>query len=316
MEPVQIRSSRADPPGRRPGRLIAAVAVTAVLAACGAAPGPTRTPAATGRATVTSRSAAVTPAPAPGVPSFAHVVVVVEENKTPAEVLGSGQAPWLSALARSGASFDQSYAVAHPSEPNYLALFAGATFGLRDDACPTGPYSAPDLVTTLHQATKTFVGYAEGLPAAGSTVCSAGDYARKHAPWTDFPDAVAAGRPMTAFPADPSNLPDVAFVVPDLADDMHDGSVAAGDRWLQQHLGAYATWAAGHDSLLVVTFDEDDDSGPNRVVTVFAGAHVRTGAVTERIDHVRVLATVAAAVGAPAPGTAELAAPITSVWTP
>ena len=32
--------------------------------------------------------------------------------------------------------FTASYAVTHPSEPNYLALFSGSTQGVTDDSCP------------------------------------------------------------------------------------------------------------------------------------------------------------------------------------
>ena len=72
-------------------------------------------------------------------------------------------------------------------------------------------------------------------------------------------------------------LPDLSFVIPDLDHDMHDGTVGEGDQWLRSHLGGYATWAATHNSLLVLTWDEDDRSESNRVVTVIAGAHVRPG---------------------------------------
>ena len=32
--------------------------------------------------------------------------------------------------------FTQSYAVTHPSQPNYLALFSGDDQGVTDDICP------------------------------------------------------------------------------------------------------------------------------------------------------------------------------------
>jgi len=35
----------------------------------------------------------------------------------------------------------------------------------------------------------------------------------------------------------------VAFVVPNLCDDMHDCPVSTGDSWLRQHLDAYLHWA-------------------------------------------------------------------------
>jgi uncharacterized protein (DUF1501 family) len=67
---------------------------------------------------------------------------------------------------------------------------------------------------------------------------------------------------MTEFPAaDFAALPTVSFVVPNLANDMHDGSVGAADNWLKTNIGSYATWAMSHNSLLIVTWDEDARPG-------------------------------------------------------
>ena len=63
------------------------------------------------------------------VPRFAHIVVVVMENHGYSDVIGNPQAPFLNSLAQQGLSLTQSYAVTHPSEPNYLALFSGSTRG-------------------------------------------------------------------------------------------------------------------------------------------------------------------------------------------
>lgn len=51
------------------------------------------------------------------------------ENHAYQQVIGSSDAPFLNGLARRGALFTHSYAVTHPSEPNYLALFSGGTQG-------------------------------------------------------------------------------------------------------------------------------------------------------------------------------------------
>ena len=61
----------------------------------------------------------------------------------------------------------------------------------------------------------------------------------------------------------------MSFVIPNLNDDMHDGTVAQGDSWVQAHLSAYANWTRAHNSMLVVTFDEDDHSENNQIPTIF-----------------------------------------------
>lgn len=253
---------------------------------------------------------------APPVPHFAHIVVVVEENRAYADIVGNPAAPYLNRLARTGALLTNSYAVTHPSQPNYLALFSGSTQGLTDDSCPH-TYDARNLASQLRMHGETFVGYAQSLPGAGYPGCRYREYVRKHAPWTNFANLPAdSGRPMSRFPAEFDRLPKLAFVVPDLVHDMHDGTVAHADTWLRRHLGAYARWARTHDSLLIVTWDEDDRFAANHIPGMLVGAHVQRTSYAGRVDHYRLLRTIEAACGLPALGAARRRTPITAVWGP
>ncbi len=250
------------------------------------------------------------------VPHFAHIVVVVEENRSYSDIVGSPQAPYINRLARTGALLTHSYGVRHPSEPNYLALFSGSTHGLTDDSCPHR-YRAGNLGAQLHARGLRFVGYAESLPSSGYLGCSAGSYARKHAPWTNFTNVpAAAGKPMSRFPTHYRRLPRVSFVIPNLDHDMHDGTVGQADRWLRARLGGYASWARSHNSLLIVTWDEDDWSADNHIPGVLAGAHVRRIHYGGRVDHYRLLRTIEAACGLPALGVAANRTPIAGTWLP
>ena len=74
--------------------------------------------------------------PPAALPRPDHTVVVIMENHSYSDVIGSAGAPYINFLRTVGASFTDSHAVGHPSEPNYLALFAGTTKGLTDDSCP------------------------------------------------------------------------------------------------------------------------------------------------------------------------------------
>jgi phosphatidylinositol-3-phosphatase len=189
-------------------------------------------------------------------PHPAHVVVVVMENHSYTQVIDSLSAPYVNSLREHAANFTNSHGVGHPSEPNYLGLFEGSTHGLTDDSCPH-TYSSPNLASELIAAGRTFAGYSESMPSNGYTGCSSGRYARKHNPWVDYSNVPpAANLTFAEFPSDFSALPDVAFVVPNLCDDMHDCSVATGDTWLRDHVDAYVRWAADNDSLFVLTFDE------------------------------------------------------------
>jgi acid phosphatase len=249
------------------------------------------------------------------VPQWAHIVVVVEENRSYGDVIGNPDAAYVNRLSRHGTLLTHSYAVTHPSEPNYLAMFSGSTHGLTDDSCPH-TYAGRSLGDQLLRHGQSFVGYAESLPRRGYLGCSLGPYARKHAPWTNFAGIPASlGRPMGAFPTDYRHLPRLAFVVPNLNNDMHDGSIARADSWLRTHLSDYVAWARTHDSVLVVTWDEDDRSADNHIPGVLVGAHVPQLQYSARVDHYRLLRTLEAACGLPALGAAARRTPITGIWS-
>jgi hypothetical protein len=245
-----------------------------------------------------------------------HVMVVIFENEDAENIVGGPDAPYLTSLARSGATFTDAHGETHPSQPNYLALFSGSTQGVTDDSCPQ-TFSGPNLAAQLQAAGKTFVGYSEDLPEAGYTGCNAGDYARKHNPWVNFPDLPASvNQPYSALPADFSALPTVSFVVPNLCNDMHDCGVAAGDAWARQNLTSYVAWAQEHNSLLAVTFDEDNGSSANHIATVLAGPMVTAGASSDqRIDHYSLLRTLEDMYGLPPLGHAADAEPLAGIWS-
>ncbi|MBX9642378.1 MAG: alkaline phosphatase family protein [Mycobacteriaceae bacterium] len=255
---------------------------------------------------------------AAALPTPEHVVIVVEENRAQASVVGSPSAPYINELTAGGAMMSQSFGETHPSEPNYLALFAGDTFGLKKNECPVNGGDLPNLGSELLAAGHTFTGFAEDLPEVGSTACSNGKYARKHVPWVNFSNVPASSSvPFSAFPA-PGNyasLPTVSFVIPNLDNDMHDGSIAQGDAWLKRELSEYANWAVANNSLLIVTWDEDDNSHGNQIPTVFYGAHVRPGTYNTRINHYNVLSTLQQMYGLPKTGHAKDAPAITDIWS-
>jgi hypothetical protein len=60
------------------------------------------------------------------VPRPDHVVIAMFENKKASSIFGNNQAPYINSLAANGAKFTNSFAIEHPSEPNYLDLFSGS----------------------------------------------------------------------------------------------------------------------------------------------------------------------------------------------
>lgn len=280
-------------------------------------------------------SAAPKAAAAP--PRYDHVVVVIEENHAYNQILGASEWPPLAfptvvwpflnqplpmlldphirGLASAGAIFTNSHGITHPSEPNYLAIFSGSTQGVTSDAVPRRPFTAPSLAGELLAAGDTFASYSQGLPHAGYHGGDTGNYVRHHAPWTQFADVPpATNLPFSSFPRNYDKLPTVSFVVPDLLHDMHSGTVAAADHWLHHNLGSYAHWARSHNSLLIVTWDENNGASGNQIPTFFVGAHVRTGKYNQSITHYNVLRTIEDMYGLPPLAKAAGAAPITNVF--
>jgi acid phosphatase len=253
-----------------------------------------------------------------GLPVYDHIVLVVEENKDYEQIIASEAAPYSNQLKVAGASFTQMYAEEHHSQGNYFWLFSGSNQNVGfNDWVPRNPIDAPNLGQGLIAAGRSFKAYSEDLPAVGSTVSRKGLYARKHAPWVSFSNVPsAANLRWVDFPAKYDDLPTVAFVIPNLIHDMHDGkipaSIKAGDDWLRQNLDGYVRWAKDHNSLLILTFDENDH-GPvgltdpaspdwrkrNRIATIFAGARIKPGDYAEGrgITHVNILRTLEAMYG-------------------
>ncbi len=268
-------------------------------------PGPDARPALQGMSSVVSG----------GLPRPDHTVVVVMENHSYSEIIGSPDAPYINSLATAGANFTDSHGVTHPSQPNYLALFAGTIEGLLDDSCPH-TFSSPNLASVLTAAGLSFSGYSESMPENGYTGCDAGEYARKHNPWVNYTNvSPAANLTFGAFPADYSLLPTVAFVVPNLCNDMHDCGVATGDSWLRQNIDPYVRWALTHNSLFILTFDEDaTDTLTNQIPTIFVGPMVLTGDKAILITHFSVLRLLEDLYSVPLTGAAALVPPIVGVF--
>ena len=168
------------------------------------------------------------------------------------------------------------------------------------------------------------------LPAIGSEVdvdppeCRGNScvYGRKHVPWISFANVpngttveTSSNLRFADFPSDYATLPTVAFVIPNLNHDMHNGrpadSIPRGDAWLRENLDRYYQWAKTHNSLLIVTFDENDDSDQmtgltdpraddpvkqNRIATIVAGARIKPGLYLEGkgVTHVNLLRTIEA----------------------
>jgi hypothetical protein len=244
-----------------------------------------------------------------------HIVVVIFENEHRSNVIGNPRAAYLNTLAGQGANMTRSYGITHPSQPNYLALFSGTTHGVYSNACLRRFKKKQNLGSQLRQAGLSFTGYAEALPKTGFTGCVSGRYQRKHNPWVNFANLPrSTNKPFSAFPDDYRKLPTVSFVSPDMCNSMHDCSIHTGDRWMKKHFARYAKWAKRHNSLLVVTFDENAGGSVHPIPTIIVGAGIRPGRYAERMNHYTLLRTIEKAYGLPPLGHARGVRPLSRIW--
>ena len=255
----------------------------------------------------------IVPANAQNLPRPDHIVIVIEENKAFDQIIGNSDAPFINELSKRGTLFTQSYGVAHPSQPNYLALFSGSTYAISNDACPL-ILSGDNLAGSLLEKGKSFVSYAESMPQTAFAGCSYGAYARKHNPVTNWKELQVLTQPFSAFPQDYNRLPTVAFVIPDLRNDMHDGSIVQGDAWLAKNIEPYAQWAMTHNSLLIITWDEDNGQANNHIATIFVGPMVKPGQSAQLLNHYHMLRTIEEMLGLPFIGNSAKAESVVGIW--
>ncbi len=215
-----------------------------------------------------------TPSPTPAMPSqtvqatsvppFDHIVLIVLENEDYQKVIGNPQMPYMNALAKQNVLLTNYYAVSHPSLPNYIALVSGGTQGITSD-CKDCFVNAPNLADLIEGSGRTWKTYQESMPAA-CTVGDAGNYAQKHNPFVYFDlirlDPTRCDKsvvPLTQLSSDlaANQLPNFAFIMPNLCNSGHDCSSDVVDAWVQQMvMQLQSSSALGSNSLIAITYDE------------------------------------------------------------
>ena len=282
------------------------------------------------------------------VPRYDHIFVIVDENKDLNRIVGRPVAPAINAAATAYGYASHYDAVAHPSEPNYVALVGGDTFGIRDD----GPFTknavdAPSIAAQLDAAHLTWKGYYEDIPAPGSLATTAGLYASKHSGFLNFtgvqhdPQRAAHLVGFDQFERDTASnrLPNFALIVPNLCNDMHGawGSgvpsncwptntsslIARGDsafKAIVDRLTATPLWKSSANVAIVLVFDEDDgggtEGGGGRVPAIVMANHGPRKVVDDTpYTHYSLLRTIEEAFGLASLGHAQEATPMTQLFS-
>jgi hypothetical protein len=253
---------------------------------------------------------------------FQKVMIVVLENTDYAQAL---KQPFLARLAREGGLLSNFHAVAHPSQPNYVALTAGTAHGVdSNDPVTLAIRHIGDLLEAKGMNWKVYV---EDYPGDCFLKKDAGDYVRKHVPFLSFQNIQAdrqrchdrvVNSSELAGDITSDRLPRYSLFIPNTKNDGHDTDVTKADRWLSHTFGPLLRdprFTRG--LLLVVTFDEagEHDSN-NHIYTSLWGEGVRPGSSSDaHYDHYSLLRTIEDRLGLGTLGKNDATAtPITGVW--
>src|SRR5437899_8224037 len=243
------------------------------------------------------------------IPVFDHVFIVIMENTSATSIIGNNtQAPYINSLATQNSYSSSYYAITHPSLPNYLALTGASTFGITNDCLPSScPVNASNIADRIEGSGRTWKAYMESMPVACDTA-DAAPYAVKHNPFVYYNDirtnvarCQAHDVPYTQLALDlttAATTPNYVWITPNMCNDMHDCSIATGDIWLKGQIPSILASPAftQQNSLLLLTWDEDDFSGNNRVDLVAAGPQVKRGYVSGAgYNHYSMLSTIESA---------------------
>lgn len=216
------------------------------------------------------------PAPPPSrIGHLDHVFMVFMENEGYGDIVGNPQAPYINSLIRAHGSATDYHGVEHPSDDNYVAFFAGSTYGIDANCAPSCPLNERNLADEVEAAHKSWSFYQETMPSscylsdAGPTGSGGSYYTPDLLPWSYFTDLLdnrprchAHDFPIAKMAGDLTSARTTANYVwfeADDFDDMEQGGVSAGDRWLSRTLPTILNSAAfrRQRSAIFITWDED-----------------------------------------------------------
>ncbi|WP_188316618.1 alkaline phosphatase family protein [Solihabitans fulvus] len=265
-------------------------------------------------------------------PGYDHVFTIMMENQTLSSIIGNPAAPELNALANDYGLATNYTGVGDPSEPNYVGMLGGSTFGLSDDNpyfWPGHTQNAANLMSQLEAAGKSWKGYLGGLPYAGyKGFCypekcigipdSDPLYASKHNGIVNFanlqtPGELAKMTPIAQLSTDlaAGRSPNLSYIVPDMCHDMHGAPpycvdsgngksiedtwlTATGDAFVGQTVNQITASSVWStgNTAIVITFDEGSSATSKTANIVVANHGPRGVKDNTSYNHYNLLASL------------------------
>lgn len=226
--------------------------------------------------------------------------LLVLENHSYAQIVGNPNAPFLNSAARRYGLAANDFAITHPSEPNYIALVSGSTYGVTSD----------DVTSLQGRSLADQVTWRSYMQSYGGSL-----YALKHDPFGVFG---RRSEDWSRFRHDP--LAQFTLIVPDLCHDMHGAAdctddaslVRAGDTFVRNAVYAIRQrWTPG--SVIFITFDEGSDSNNHVLTIVMRYGSSRHTVSHARYDHYSLLRTIEDHFGVRCLGSACNASPMATL---
>ena len=223
----------------------------------------------------------------PSAVNYKHVIWILEENHSYGDIVGNtSQAPYINSLASECGLATNYHNISHPSLPNYIAMTSGLPLAslspFSSDCSPSKKCSTS--AQSIFGQTPSWKAYEESMPS-NCYKKNSGEYAVRHNPppyYTSLSGCATKDVPYTQLTGDlaSSNLPAFSFITPNLIDDMHDGTIAQGDQWLQANLPTILNSPAYQAGTVAVfiTWDEGEGGTSNDCATntTDIGCHVAT----------------------------------------
>lgn len=258
----------------------------------------------------------------PGIPQFSHVFVIMYENHSYSQIIGNSAAPYINQIANQYGLATNFLAISHPSLPNYLAFSGGSTFGVTSDCNTCFQNTTANIFSELEAAGKTWKSYHESMPS-NCFLNDSGSYVLHHNPAAYYlPLRSSCAKndvPYSQFASDLASgkVGNFNFIVPNNSNNMHSGTIQAGDAWLQNELPKILSSSAyQNNGLVIFTFDEGDKQiTPNQIVTVVMSPLAKTQ-FKSNVSYTlySLLRTIADALGVIPPSQAASAAPMTDFF--
>ena len=237
-----------------------------------------------------------------------HVVWIVMENQNYSSIVSSGSAPYINRLANTYGLATHYSAISHPSLPNYIALTSGSVQGISDDSDPSSHrLHVPSIFSQLRGGASRSL--EQGMPSHCDQG-SSGEYAVRHNPEAYYTNLGSdCSKYDVPFGSAPNLSARFTFVTPNLIDDMHDGTIADGDRFLKTYVPALMAtpqYRAGSTAIFI-TWDENASSSGNQVPCIVISPYTHRVKDRTPYTHYSLLRTTEQLLGLPFIGNAASA---------